>query len=564
MGEIVAQQTETLPGFTAGETLANLTGSGGISGEQSPRIADDGSIFAEFRVSGTTPNRDAGYVIFPPAGDPVLVVREGDLSPAGGDSVIIQPTSVLNAYGADGTLVWMGQITGTGITTSNNDALFRHRNGDTGIAIREGTNIDVLTQSGGTTTLPFNQPSVNQVFTSNGGKLAFQQNGQLYREAVGGYQRYFRTGDMAAADGTWSTSVHGAMAPDGSFIGQTFSIKPPPTTSLSTYGFAAADSATSGILLRQSDFAPGSPTRVLETFNSLRYAASTEGRFAAIHLARPLEGFATPTLFVGTAGQSVERALQNGDPVPGLPGATVSGVVSCDAAGNHVIAWINVANGGGTTLAILKRTFDDPEWTMVMRSGQQADAPTGVAIGNFLRFQVAEDGTVALQAAVLSHPGGGSFATRGIFVHRKNRLELVAHIGMALPGGETIGTGLFVHDRGESGQNGGGRFMNSSGVITLRAPVFRSTAPTYSARDSILVFRPNDPPTNLEFTWQRIGNRIVITVPSEIGLSYVIEESDDLEVWTTPGTPIAGTGADLNLEASITPPGRKFFRVRAE
>ena len=558
--DVVAKAGDFTPELAVGESFSAFRGS---SDEEAPRISDDGTVFSEFRLTGTTGARDGGYAVFPVTGPGKIAVREGDPVPGLTGAVLIQPPTQV-AHAADGSWVWIGSLSGTGINTSNDRALFRNAGSSFDLLAREGQSISTLV--GGNSSFLTLTNAIQTPLAGQGGLWGFVQDGAIYRQEGGPMRRLMATGDSAGVDLTWrGLSSDARMAADGSLLAQAGVRLTDTSTTLRTYGLAAPTGAGTSVLLQETTSAPGSPFRVLGTNELRTFSVLSGGRFAAVMDLQPLEsGFPTSALFVGGPEQATERALQFGSPVPGTAAGTVNNIFSTDASGPWIVAWVGVANDPNVGAAVMMRRFDDPAWSTVITNGQQPDDYPEFMVGGFSRLAVAADGTVALGASVANYPLGGTASNAGLFLYRAGKLTLPAYIGLTLASGDTIGSRFSMFRRsgtGGGGFYGEGRFLNASGQAVVRVELFKPGQ--VGVKDALLRITPAPlPKVELPYTFVRQGNTVVLEVNGRVGYQYTFEQSEDLVEWTPMEPPVDGTDVAIQFQATIqTSPSKRFFRV---
>jgi hypothetical protein len=556
--EVVAKAGDVAPELEPGVSFSLFRGSSDL---EAPRIADDGTIFSEFRLIGTTGAKDGGYALFPKTGPTRIAVREGDVLPGLPGVTLVEPPTEI-AHAADGSFVWGGSLRGAGIFSSNDQAMFRF----------DGTAYQIMAREGGTIQRQVGQntsfltlTSMQKPMAGAGGVWGFVQDGAIYRREGDSMRRLMASGDSAGVDLTWRGLFDDVrMAADGSVLSQMNVQLSGVTTNHLAYGLAATSGAETSLLLRETTNAPGSPTRVLGSNYLRSFAVTDSGRFAAVMLLQPPEtGFPTPALFVGGPGQATERALQFGTPVPGTAAGSVNNIFTVDAAGPWIVAWVGVANDPNVGSAVLMRRFDNPTWSTVITNNQPASDRANLAVGAFSRLAVAADGTVALGASVGSLVVGSPGSTAGLFLYRGGKLTLPVYLGLTLESGDIVTNrfDLFRRNGTIAGQYGEGRFLNSTGQAVVRVQTARTGV--VGLKETLLRITPSPlQKPELPYIMSRQGNSLTLEVNGRVGFQYSFQQSVDLTEWTLMEPPVAGTDVAIQFQTSIqSSPSKRFFRV---
>lgn len=557
--EVVAKAGDVTPELASGEAFSVFRGS---SDEEAPRISDDGTVFSEFRLTGATGARDAGYALFPSTGPGKIAVREGDSIPGLPGVTLVQPPGQV-AFASDGSWVWHGSLSGTGVNTFNNQAFFRFDDPSFELLAREGQTLATLV-GGNASTLTLTS-QMRTPLAAPGGLWGFVHDGTIYRHEAGSMRRLMAIGSSAGDSLTWrGLGGDVRMAGDGALLAQADILLSGASSNHRTYSMADATGSGTSVLLRETTNAPGSPIRTLGTNELKPFVLLNGGRFAAIMNLQPQEaGFPTPALFVGGPGLATERALQYGTPVPGTAAGTVDLIHLIDAAGPWIVAAVSVANDPNVGLAVMRRRFDNPTWTTVITNGQQPDGYPAFMVGSFNRLAVSMDGTVALGGSVANYPMGGTASNSGLFLYRGDKLTLPAYIGMTLASGDTIGSrfSLFRRSGTSAGQYGEGNFLNASGQATVRVELFKQGQ--IGVKDALIRITPAPlPKVELPYTMLRQGNTILLEVNGRAGYRYSFKQSEDLVQWTLMEPPVDGTDVEIQFQATIgTPSDKRFFRV---
>jgi len=374
----------------------------------------------------------AALAVLPAAAQTPQIFRQSAGSADGGPPGALYQSFISRSASVNSTNdpAWLAQMSGGGVTTANDAALWRVASGNVGLVLREGE--AVAGQPAGTVL----------------GALNINDNAPP------------RAGAMMVL--SWPLAGGGT------------------TTANDTALFSNAG-GTFGLIFREGEQAPGLPAGLLmgeAPFGNTSYAVHSSGRclFPNTFTGAGVTTANDASLWTHLSGAPV-LVVREGDPVPDGPAeallATLSSMALLNAAGETAFA--GLMTGGGVTAA-----NDSGVWygapgslALVVREGAQAPGmPAGVLVGsvNTTELGLGDPGQIALRGAVTG-PGVNAGNDSGVWAGPHGSLRLLAREGAPVP--ETPPGVNFANLNGATGLRMAGRgftamapLLGGSGVTT--------------------------------------------------------------------------------------------------
>ena len=207
-----------LPGITWGDVSSTAM-------SYSSAINDLGQILLDTSLDGTgSSTDDRCLAVYTPGVGVQILSREGDQAPGAAPGVIMtgSPSRADTAWNNSGATVWMWNLSGPGITTANEDAVFYGGLGGYAMILQEG---DPTGMPGGETfgTIEYRTLACNESATicfrselrdSTGGALPTDVDTAVFYGGPGSWTPILREGDVVSAvppssNGPWTFSSLG-------------------------------------------------------------------------------------------------------------------------------------------------------------------------------------------------------------------------------------------------------------------------------------------------------------------------------------------------------------------
>ena len=414
---VVAYAGEDVPGLP-GVTFntADLLGFASID--------DSGNVIFRSRLAGTgvTAANDRALFRGPDYGNLAVIARCGDPVPGlPGLTIAGNGLGGSPRFASNGLALWQCRMTGTGVTTANDTAMLVGTPGNFVLALREGD--PAPGTNGATISGDMNNPSHQQV--------AFQKNGRLH------FTSATLGGDTTANNnaGMWS-GMPGALV------------------LVQRKGDPVVDGTVIGSMgLGQMNDAG----QVLFT----DFLSTTVGN-------PPATAASDLTLWVYTPGSAPVLVAREGDPAPGVPGATLNsnsndnlftlglGPNAFNNSGQGITQ--SELKGGGVTVGVddrmLYQVSSSGLTPLIRRGSPAADTDGNFDTINFATFQYNNSGQAAFQGILI---GGteGALNDTGIWTGTPGgQLDLVVREGDLAPGtdgakfGDFNGRALQMNEQG--------------------------------------------------------------------------------------------------------------------
>lgn len=354
------------------------------------------AFFGRVNGPGVTGNVNDIGVWTSSAGNLQLVARIGDTAPGSGGAVYAVGSTFglgLPAVSADGSVAYRAFLSGTGVTTSNDVAIYsRPASGSSQLLARKG---DVASASTGTAVFAsFSDPQVRAngsvLFSGSlsGSGITTTNDVALFTGTAGNLQVVAREGDVAPntagatfsqVNGSFSTNANGSTVFRGNLvIGGS-------VTAANSVGIWAGTSGNTNLVLRAADNAPGIGTAIT-AFGGVGILATGE---AAINATVATGGSVTTAnnqgLFIGTNQANAQLVVRKGDQVPGAVSGLIVGGIGIPIGGSNTVAFRTVVAGTGVTTGVNDRALFS--WsaanglTMIARQGDVAPGTSGALFG---------------------------------------------------------------------------------------------------------------------------------------------------------------------------------------
>ena len=308
---LVAREGDTAPdtggaAFADSFSVSTLNNNGDIA------------FFGGLTGAGVTRFTNGG--IFAQSGGALgLVARQGDTAPGTGGAAFSgfsQP-----ALNDDGDTAFVGALTGTGVTSSNNRGVFTDSGGTLGLVARTG---DAAPGTGGAVFSLFNTPVLNNsgdtAFTANlAGAGVTGANSGIFAQSAGVLGLVAREGD--AAPGTGGAAFSGLGNPalnddgDTAFVG---ALTGTGVTGSNNTGIFAERGGVLGLVAREGDTAPGTGGAAFALFDVPGLNDDGDIAFTAILTGAGVTG--SNSLWFGANGGPLELIVRTGDLLEVAPG----------------------------------------------------------------------------------------------------------------------------------------------------------------------------------------------------------------------------------------------------
>jgi|688.fasta_scaffold00457_16 hypothetical protein len=377
-------------------------------------LDDQGRMLMRLRLvgAGVVATNERALFLGTTEADLQLLIRGGD--PAPGLTGLTLNTATAQGIGSGyrispaGHVLFGSSLSGAGVTTANDSALFGGLPGSLSVYAREGD--PAPGTAGATLSSAFNGPSQQSTGMNGQGRILFQSaltggdvsgtsnNAAWYTGLPGALEIVHRKGDAAAA-GTVSSSLGfiSQMNKSGQVLYDltlsTTAGATPATSGTNNIAMIYTPGAGSAVLVREGDAAPGTVgatfSNATNTWSLSIGAGSFNESGTALLVAELSNGDVVPTindrgLFLLNAGGN-QLAVRRGDAAPGVAGATLD--VFSNASIN--LNRSNQVAFQATLLGAVTTSNDSGIWAgtpgalqLVMREGDPAPGTAGCTFGS--------------------------------------------------------------------------------------------------------------------------------------------------------------------------------------
>ena len=436
---VIAKTGDTAPG-TGGLTFGATFTAPALNSVSDQYAA---AFLAQLTGPGVTANvNDRGIFSRTTAGALELVARIGDPITTGSGSATLGTVGSFPAVGLDGRVGIVGTLTGGGITTANDGAVWVGTPGNLTLVAREG---DAVPNGGGVT---FTQVISSPLMLAEGSVVIAAQTSDgrsgLFTGSATNVSAFAQTNTTAPDTGgaTFSgvsfetASTNGTIGFRGNLV-----VGGSVTTANSVGIWAGSTPGNTRLVIRADQIAPTIGTAVVSLGG-----LATLGNGQIVVPATVATGGAVTTandsgLFVGTSQANLQLVVREGMTIPNSGGAILGGVTSPFAGGNTVGFRTVVAGAPPTSDSALFTWNQTAGLVMLAREGNTAPGTGGAAFGQLGTgsptfifgqiFTLNRDGRAAFYAP-LTGTGVDSTNNTGIWAETDGGLVLVARKGQQI------------------------------------------------------------------------------------------------------------------------------------
>ncbi|MBK7875078.1 MAG: hypothetical protein IPJ77_04890 [Planctomycetes bacterium] len=503
-GRVIATNDGQVPGLAAGIVF------GGTSTFDIPCITESGDVLFRGRFTdptgllGVTPLNDRAIFVGSTAGSLAILARGSDAAPGlPGVTMNTGTTTQVGGsprFSADGDTFWCAPLSGAGVTTANDTAIFGGPVGSLALFVREGDAAPGTvgaTFSSSLSNLSHQPTGINSagriLFQSStlGGDTATSNNAGWWTGAPGALELVQRKGDtvlggaVVSALGFISQMNESGQVLHDESLSTTLGTTPATTANDKTL-FVYTPGVGNALVLREGDSAPGTASALFANSSSSWSVSTAANTFnASGNTLLNLELFSGDVLsgvndrglyYGGTSGLTL--ILRKGDNVPSLPGVTYGNVntSSMCLVNSGRIAFQCALAGGGITTAndgvIMTGDANNPSsLQIIVREGDPAPGTVGATISGFLAqsMQLSPRGQIVFLCDFAGGDTGASNFAGAYLWDPQSGLHLLNRYNDSLevrPGvfKSTTSTGTLQFNNG----NGSPLNFNSKGQLVTR------------------------------------------------------------------------------------------------